>query len=269
MSKQDEAVLTRVEDNVLIVSLNRPEIMNALDTDLVQGLVAALKCAAEDKSIGAVVLTAEGRGFCAGGYMKPVEIEITPDLVRDGILGYARDIILPMFQLEKPIIGAINGAAVGGGCNLALACDIVFASEKASFIQAFVQVGLVPDFAGLYFLPHLVGVQKAKDLMFTGRKVRADEAESMGLIFKSLPADEYLGAAISYAKQLAAGPRYAIGMTKRLVNQCVDYDIYKVFEIESLAQPILSLMPDHAEGKLAFQEKRAPQFNRRGSSPLF
>ena len=140
-----------MEANVLIISLNRPEIMNALDSDLVEGFIAALKRAGDDPEIGAVVLTAEGRGFCAGGYMKPVEIEITPALVRDGIVGYARDIILPMYQLEKPIIGAINGAAAGGGCNLALACDIIFASEKASFIQSFVNVGLIPDFAGLYF----------------------------------------------------------------------------------------------------------------------
>ena len=133
---ENHAVLTRVEDNVLIISLNRPEIMNALDSDLVEGFVAALKRAGDDPEIGAVVLTAEGRGFCAGGYMKPVEMEITPALVRDGIVSYARDIILPMYQLEKPVIGAINGAAAGGGCNLALACDIIFASEKASFIQS-------------------------------------------------------------------------------------------------------------------------------------
>lgn len=261
MDENKTAVLTRVEDGVLIISLNRPEIMNALDSDLVEGLVAALHRAGSDSSIGAVVLTAEGREFCAGGYMKPVEVEITPALVRDGIVGYARDILLPMFQLEKPIIGAINGAAAGGGCNLALACDIVFASEKASFVQAFVQVGLIPDFAGLYFLPHLIGAQKAKDMMFTGRKVRADEAEAMGLVLKTLPADEYLDAAIAYAKQVAAGPRYAIGMTKRLVNACVDYNIHEVFEIESLAQPVLSFLPDHEEGKRAFQEKRAPRFN--------
>lgn len=258
---ESKAVLTHVEDNVLIISLNRPEIMNALDGDLVEGFVAALRRASEDSSIGAVVLTAEGRGFCAGGYMKPVDVEITPALVRDGIVAYARDIIIPMHQLEKPIIGAINGAAAGGGCNLALACDIVFASERASFIQAFVQVGLIPDFAGLYYLPHLIGAQKAKDMMFTGRKVKATEAEAIGLVFKTLPEDEYLAAAIAYAKQLAVGPRYAIGLTKKLVNACVDYDLNQVLELENLAQPVLSFMPDHEEGKAAFQEKRAPQFN--------
>ncbi|MBU9726239.1 enoyl-CoA hydratase/isomerase family protein [Diplocloster modestus] len=258
---ENNAVLTRVEDNVLIISLNRPEIMNALDSDLVEGFIAALKRAGDDPEIGAVVLTAEGRGFCAGGYMKPVEIEITPALVRDGIVGYARDIILPMYQLEKPIIGAINGAAAGGGCNLALACDIIFASEKASFIQSFVNVGLIPDFAGLYFLPHIIGAQKAKDMMFTGRKVRAAEAQQMGLIFKALPPEEYLDAAIAYAKQLAQGPRYAIGLTKRLVNASIDYDLFKVLEVENLAQPVLSFMPDHEEGKAAFNEKRPPRFN--------
>jgi enoyl-CoA hydratase/carnithine racemase len=165
-----------------------------------------------------------------------------------------------MRSIEKPIIAAVNGDAIGGGANLALACDLVIASEKARFGQTFVKVGLIPDWGGLYLLPRLVGMAKAKELIFTGKMISAIEAERIGLVNKVVPQEEWETAILKLAKELAESPPRAIGISKSLLHKSLESDIETMFELEANVQPLLFSTKDFGEGIKAFLEKRKPRF---------
>jgi 2-(1,2-epoxy-1,2-dihydrophenyl)acetyl-CoA isomerase len=163
-------------------------------------------------------------------------------------------------RLEKPVIAAVNGLAVGAGFNLALAADIIIAAEEATFSQIFVQVGLVPDTGGLYFLTRLVGLNKAKELCFTGRRLSAREAAELGIANRVVPAGELMAASQALAAEIAAGPSAAIGLMKTLLNQSSTSTLDEMIELESYAQALAASTAEHRESILAFQEKRRPQF---------
>lgn len=193
-----ETIIFEKKEGVGRFILNRPEAMNALNNKMREELISAIEETEKDIEIRVLVITGKGRAFCAGGDVKGMgtqERPINPS-----------QIILRLANLEKPVISAVNGVAAGGGCNLALAGDIILASDQARFIQSFVRIGLVPDWGGMYFLPRLVGMAKAKELMFTGETIDAKEAERIGLVSKVIPMEEFEGAVNGLAKKLAAGP---------------------------------------------------------------
>jgi 2-(1,2-epoxy-1,2-dihydrophenyl)acetyl-CoA isomerase len=247
-----ETIIFEKEEGVGRIILNRPEAMNALNNKMREELISAIEETEKDIEIRVLVITGKGRAFCAGGDVKGMgtqERPINPS-----------QIILRLANLEKPVISAVNGVAAGGGCNLALAGDIILASDQARFIQSFVRIGLVPDWGGMYFLPRLVGMAKAKELMFTGEAIDAREAERIGLVSKVFPSEEFEGAMNGLAKKLAAGPPKSLSLIKKILNWGQQSDLKTVMEIEHLAQGICRETEDHKEGLKAFKEKREPNF---------
>jgi 2-(1,2-epoxy-1,2-dihydrophenyl)acetyl-CoA isomerase len=170
------------------------------------------------------------------------------------------DVLEPLYRLEKPVIAAVNGAAAGAGFNIALACDFIIASEKASFIQVFAKVGLVPDLGGLYLLSRVVGINVAKELCFTARKVLPDEAKVLGIVNHVVPHDDLMAKAREIAGQIAAASPTATAMTKSLLNKSSNATLEQMLEFESYAQTVAYLTPEYKEGVQAFREKRVPDF---------
>ena len=255
-----ETVLYEVSDGVATITLNRPDALNATNDQLYRELTGLIATVAEDQNVGCVILTGAGRGFCAGADVKSMNPTMKPLARRKRHRGILRDVLYPLTNLEKPVIAAVNGAAVGAGFNLALACDIVIASDAAVFSQIFTRLALVPDLGGLYFLTRVVGLNKAKELCFTARKISAAEALSLGVVNRVVPAADLLPEARKLAIEIAAGPATALAMIKNLLNKSSTSTIEQMLEYESYAQTIAYITPEHAEGVMAFREKRAPNF---------
>lgn len=210
--------------------------------------------------MGAVILTGAGRGFCAGADLKARRDDMTEIQLRARHRWILRDVLEPLVRLEKPVIGAINGVAAGAGSSIALATDFIVASDKASFVQSFARVGLIPDLGGLYLLTRLVGLNVAKELCFTARKVDAQEALSLGLINKVVPHDELLPEARKLAAAIAKGPPTSLAMIKMLLNKSSEVTLDQMLEFEGLAQTVAYVAPEYREGLAAFREKREPDF---------
>ena len=261
-----ECLLYDVKDRVATLTLNRPERLNALGGSLRPDLYDAILKAGADPEVGAIVITGAGRGFCSGGDVKsmserdraaagaPLMDKFAP--VRDRI-------ILAMRDCPRPIIAAINGPAAGAGMNLALACDIRIASTAAKFSQAFVKRGLHPDWGGTYFLPRIVGMSKACELIFTGDSIDAAEALKLGIVNSVVAPEELMNEAYKLAKRIAAGPAVAIQLAKRSLYHNLDVDLRAALEFETFAQNISRETEDAKEGVKAFGEKRAPVFKGR------
>lgn len=247
-----ETIILEKESGVATLSLNRPDVLNAINNAMRRELLAALEDVEADDEVKVLVLTGKGKAFCSGGDVKGMgtgERMIKP-----------HPIILKMVNLEKPVISAVNGVAAGGGCNLAMAADIIIASEKASFIQSFVKIGLVPDWGGMFFLPRLVGIYKAKELMLTGERISATEAERIGMVNKVVPDKEFQDFVKEYSGRLAKGAPKSMAMIKKTLNVTQNADIDTVLALEYQAQTICRETADHKEGIAAFREKRAPEF---------
>jgi 2-(1,2-epoxy-1,2-dihydrophenyl)acetyl-CoA isomerase len=212
-----------------------------------------------DESIRVVVLKGEGKAFCAGQDLKEALDPDGPDL-KSIVAEHYNPIILKIRELEKPVIAAVNGVAAGAGANIALACDIVLAKESASFIQAFSKIGLIPDSGGTFFLPRLVGMQKALALMITGEKVMAVEAEKMNMIYKAIPDENFEEEVNKLAVSLAQMPTKSIGLTKRAVNESWNNSLSEQLKIEEELQTKAGMTTDFNEGVSAFLEKRKPIF---------
>lgn len=255
-----ENIIYEVSDRIGTITLNRPDAYNATTDDLYLELQHALGVIAADPDVGCVIITGAGKGFCAGADLKARKDDMTPLQRRDRHRWILRDILEPLFRLEKPVIAAVNGAAAGAGFNIALACDFVVASDKASFMQAFAKVGLVPDLGGLYLLGRVIGINKAKELCFTARKVPAEEARELGIVNHVVPHDDLLRTAREIAATIAAGSPTAMAMTKTLLNKSTNATLDQMLEFESYAQTIAYLTPEYEEGVQAFREKRAPDF---------
>ena len=255
-----ENIIYEVSDRIATITLNRPDAMNSTTDELYRELRAALDQAGGDQGVSCIILTGAGKGFCAGADLKVKRDHMTPIQLRARHRWILKDVLEPLYRLEKPVIAAVNGAAAGAGCNIALACDFIVASENASFIQAFAKVGLVPDLGGFYFLVRAVGVNMAKELCFTARKVGAVEAREIGIANRVVPAEELMPTVRQLALQIAAGSPTANAMTKTLLNKSSNSTLDQMLEFESYAQTVAYLTPEYQEGVLAFREKRAPDF---------
>lgn len=248
------------QNEVATITLNRPTSYNSFNREMALAFQLALDKCAENENIRAVVITGAGKAFCAGQDL----VEVTTPEVHPGFKTILEDhyypIITKIRQLEKPVIAAVNGVAAGAGANIALACDIVVASEKASFIQAFSKIGLVPDSGGTYFLPRLIGFQKAVALAMLGDKVGAAEAERMGMIYKVFEAEGFMDQVNALATKLSKMPTLGLAMTKKVFEQTFQNSLEEQLKVENKYQIEASETEDYAEGVQAFLEKRAPNF---------
>ena len=246
------------QEGIAKITLNRPDAMNAFSLGMREEVGTAFESFASDDEVRAVVLTGAGRAFCAGG-----DIKGWGDLGDDGLktlLTLAHRAVRAITTLEKPVIAMVNGAAAGAGCNLALACDLIIASDKARFGETFVKVGLGPDWGGAYFLPRLVGMAKAKELLFSGKVIDANEALQIGLVNQVVPSDQLEATTMELAKQLAKSATKAIGLTKSFLHKVWQMDLDAALEYEGNVQAACIKTYDHQEGVKAFLEKRPAEF---------
>lgn len=254
-----ESVLRSIANGVLTITLNRPDALNAFTVEMKEALLAALKDAARNREVRVVVLTGAGRAFSAGQDLKERQGPDAGDLGTELRTRY-NPIILAMRRLEKPILGAINGVAAGAGCSIAIACDLLVASDKASFMEAFGKVGLVPDTGSSWFLPRLVGPARAAEMMFTADSIDAATAERIGLVNRVVPADKLMDEANALAARLAGAAPIALALAKRALSRALDSNLEDALEFEAQLQSIAGRSADHKEGIAAFVEKRPPRF---------
>jgi 2-(1,2-epoxy-1,2-dihydrophenyl)acetyl-CoA isomerase len=248
-----------IADGVATITLDRPDALNALTIPLKHELLAALDRAASDIEVRAIVLTGAGRAFCAGQDLRerlepgapPLEVEIRERY---------NPIILAMRQLEKPIVGAINGVAAGAGASLAFACDLRLAADGASFLLAFGRIGLIPDSGATWFLPRLIGAARAAELALLGESLSAADAERIGLVTRVVPGDALLSEAQSVAVRLAGMAPQGLALTKRALARSWTATLEEQLETEAELQGIAGATADHAEGIAAFVERRPPRF---------
>jgi 2-(1,2-epoxy-1,2-dihydrophenyl)acetyl-CoA isomerase len=258
-----ETIQFEMRGAVGLITLNRPESLNALTSRVGEEFQAVVE-AARQKGARAILLTGAGRAFCAGGDLR----EMKSIAERDGRieaffeepLRLLNECILLIRRTQLPFIAAVNGAASGGGCNLALACDLVLAGESARFNQAFIKIGLSPDCGGTFILPRLIGWKRATELLMTGDMVSAQRAFEMGMINAVVPDDELLAQALALAERLANAPTDAIGRIKELLEASAANDYGAQLELERAAQIQSGKTRDFKEGVAAFIEKRPPKF---------
>jgi len=250
-------------DTIVTLTLNRPDRLNALGDTLREELCDALVRASDDPAARVIVITGAGRGFCAGGDMKAaheVQEGVRERALLDRVAPIRDKVVLAMRDAPKPIIAAVNGPAAGAGMNLALACDLRLASTAARFGQTFVKRGLHVDWGGTYFLPRLVGMAKACELIFTGEMISAEEAYTLGLLNQLVPPEQLMPATYALAQKIAAGPPIAIRLAKRALYHNQDVALRSALEFETFAQNVCRETEDAREGIRAFVEKRPPQF---------
>jgi 2-(1,2-epoxy-1,2-dihydrophenyl)acetyl-CoA isomerase len=258
-------LLVDQRDGVMLITLNRPEVLNSFNRRMADELVAALNDAGEDAGVRAVLLTGSGRAFCAGQDLVevlPRDERPAPDLGDVVRLQY-NPILRAVRTLEKPVVCAVNGVAAGAGANLALACDITVAAEGASFIQSFTKIGLIPDSGGTFILPRIVGLQRAAALAMLGDKLSAEKALEWGMVYDCVAPARLLEAAREIATRLAAMPTRALGLTKRGFNAGFSNGLDTQLELEEELQREAGRTHDYAEGVRAFTEKRQPRFEGR------
>jgi len=252
-------ILTNIENGVAVLSLNRPEKYNSFNREMALELQAQLDLCGQNPAVRCIVITGIGKGFCAGQDLG--EATGTPNLdFRKMVEEHYNRLVLLLRHIEKPVIAAVNGVAAGAGANLALACDFVLASKSASFIQAFSKISLIPDTGGTFFLPRLVGLQRALALAFTADKVSAEEALQMGMAYKWFEDDAFEAGWKKMAMGLAQMPTKAFGLTKRAMNQSFQNTLEQQLELEKELQAAAGTTKDFKEGVQAFLEKRMPVF---------
>jgi 2-(1,2-epoxy-1,2-dihydrophenyl)acetyl-CoA isomerase len=263
-------LIEELRDGVLWLTLNRPDAANSITPDQRNRLAAVLDEASGDLNVRAVVITANGKHFCTGADLRaqPAAVVERPegaperavgDIARN-IKNNAQRLISAMLDCEKPIICAVNGTAAGMGAHMVFASDLIIAADTARFIEVFTRRGIIPDAGGAYLLPRIIGLPKAKELMFFADDLSADDAERLGLVNKVVPADDLAKEAQAWAERLATGPTKAIGVTKWLLNRSLDTDRSGAFDDEAWGQEVINRTEDAAEGVAAFVERRDVQF---------
>lgn len=263
MTSNQDTIIVTDNDTIRTITLNRPDVLNAFNTDMLKALIKAVRDADKDKSVRCLVITGNGRAFAsgqdlsevAGRYKSDEPIELGHHL-RD----YYNPLITKIRTMEKPVIASINGVAAGAGCSFALAADIRIAAESSSFIQAFINVGLVPDSGSTFMLPRLIGLSRAMEMAMTGRKIKAEEALQIGLVNRVVPDDQLAEETGKLAAKLAALPPRGIGLTKRAINAAWNNDLTTQLDYEAMLQTTAGQTHDHREGVVAFLEKRKPDF---------
>jgi 2-(1,2-epoxy-1,2-dihydrophenyl)acetyl-CoA isomerase len=267
-----DLVLSRIERGVAWITLNLPERKNAISPEMREELLAALDRAREDDEVRAVVITGAGDAFCAGADLARSTVTKPPDAeerrpdaraTREAMRRGIQRIVRAIWELDKPVVAAVNGIAAGGGAQLALVCDLVIAASSARFVEIFVKRGLAVDSGGAYLLPRLVGLARAKELVFFGEPIDASEAQRIGLVNRVVPDAELASAAREWAEKLASGATRAIGASKLLMNRAIDPAMGPALEEEAEAQATVSSSEDFREGVKAFLEKRPPEFKGR------
>jgi 2-(1,2-epoxy-1,2-dihydrophenyl)acetyl-CoA isomerase len=244
---------------VRVLSLNRPEKYNSFNREMAMALQEALDGCAADESVRCVVLTGAGKGFCAGQDLAEASDVANLDF-RKLVAEHYNKTVLKMRNLQKPVIAAVNGVAAGAGANIALAADIVLASRNATFIQAFSKISLIPDSGGTFFLPRMIGAQRALALTLTGDKITAEEAAQMGLVYRVYDDEQFPHAWQSVAEILSQGATKAFWLTKQLINESFSNTLEQQLEREMEVQAEAGATADFAEGVQAFLEKRKPEF---------
>ena len=252
-------ILSELKEKVMVISLNRADKFNSFNREMALQLQDALDEADTNENVRVIVLTGIGKAFCAGQDLSEAIDPNGPGIAKI-VSEHYNPIILKIRKIEKPIIAAVNGVAAGAGANIALACDIVTATNSASFIQAFSKIGLIPDSGGTFFLPRLIGFQRATALMMTGDKVMALEALQMGMIYKVFADDTFMQDVLAFANNLSNMPTKGLGLTKRLLNESVYNTHEKQLVSEGLVQVEAANTYDYSEGVNAFLEKRKPKF---------
>lgn len=255
-----KSIELKIENKIATITLNRPEVFNSFNREMALSLQSILDDCENNTEVRAIVLTGNGKAFCAGQDLKEVTDPDSNPGFKKILEEHYNPIITRIRNIKKPIIGAINGVAAGAGANIALACDIVVAHEKVNFIQAFSLIGLVPDSAGTYFLPRLIGFQKAQALAMLGDKISAEDAEKMGMIYKMIPLENFEEEVDKLAIKLANMPTKALGMIKELFNKSMTNTLEQQLALESKLQIEAAQSDDYKEGVTAFIEKRQPNF---------
>ncbi len=255
-----KSIITNINNGVATLTLNRPEVFNSFNREMALLLQKQLDAFGENPEIRAIVITGSGKAFCAGQDLK----EVTTPSLHPGFKKILEEHYNPIIEriraINKPIIAAVNGVAAGAGANIALACDIVVASEKASFIQAFSKIGLVPDSGGSFYLPRLIGFQRASALMLLGDKVAAQQARELGMVYKVFEPETFQQQALDLAQEMAQMPTKALGLTKQLLNASFNNTLDQQLTLESTLQIQAANSNDYKEGVTAFVEKRKPNF---------
>ncbi|KQP13703.1 enoyl-CoA hydratase/isomerase family protein [Pseudorhodoferax sp. Leaf267] len=257
-----ELITLQVHDSIATLTLNRPDKRNAMSDDMRTEFVDALERVAADKTIKALVLTGAGKGFCAGGDIAGMQKRMNAPTGEVGFNGWHRQqrvhhVQALLHTMPKPVIAAVNGAASGLGADTALACDFVIASEWASFTWSYIHRGIIPDGGGMYFLPRRVGLPRAKELIFTGRVVKADEAVSLGIVDRTTSAETLVADAQAWAAELGKGSATALALTKTILNQSFELSSHNVFAQGSQAQGICYTSSEHRASVEAFLAKSA------------
>lgn len=256
-------IILMKEEGIATITLNRPDKLNAINTEMAQELFLSVDEVARDKETKVVVLTGAGRGFCSGADLETLTAGEFGSIIdkKDWVQSAGAHFVKRLANLEKPVITAVNGPAIGAGFGLALAGDYIIASDKASFSMIFVRMGLIPDSASLFLLPRLLGVSKAKEICFSGDSIDAMEAERIGLVNKVVATDQLKSATTELASRLAQGPSKAIAFMKTIINIGLNTNnIDTVIAHEAQAQVLLFETEDFKEGTKAFFEKRLPEF---------
>jgi len=260
----------KLENNVLWITLNRPEQMNAMTADMRDAIIARLTASRTDLDVRAVVITGVGKGFCTGADLSrpagaanqpaaPPSIATTREVLRSG----SQTLLRTVWELEKPVIAAVNGTAAGLGSHLAFACDLILVADDARFIEVFVRRGIAIDAAGGFLVPRVVPLCKAKEMVFFGDSLSADEAYRIGLVNRVVAGAELEATAREWAERVAKGPTFAIGVSKRLLNRGTEVGLDSSLEEEAYAQTLVTQSEDSKEGLAAFREKRQPAFKGR------
>lgn len=257
-------IINQIEDHVQIITLNRPEKKNAFNTEMIEAWVESLEQAQQNDDVHVIVITGAGDAFCSGGDVKTMnEGKDSPLDHKHRLWKFIHGVPLTLKKMDKPVIAAINGPAVGAGLDMALMADIRTMADTARVSEGYVKVGLVPGDGGAYYLPRLVGEAKALELLWTGNFIDAEDALRLGLVNQVYPREEFMERTLELAKQIAYGPQVAIRMTKRAVKQSLKMDLESSLDLISSHFAIIKETEDHKEGVLAFSEKRKPKFQGR------
>ena len=262
MDMSDPTLLVEQRDGVLTLTLNRPDVLNSFTRQMAQDMQAALHRAATDRDVRAVLITGAGRAFCAGQDLAealPQGDGPMPD-IGEIVVSCFNPIIRGIRHLEKPVICAVNGVAAGAGANLAFACDLTIAAETATFVESFAKLGLIPDTSGTFFVPRLVGVQRATGMFFLADKVSAQKAKDWGLIWDVVPGDALVATALGIAQSLAAQATRGFGLTKRALNASFANSLDAQLDVEAQLMTEAGKTADYEEGVRAFLEKRKPVY---------